>query len=365
MLASTALPAAKPDRTLLNPTDQAPLAHRFICFGLGLTSIPNGVTESSANFMSLAKVSTSPALLSNSLMKGLSANGFFFCNSLKVFVNSPDLRCIPASASSKLSTSWLINCCGLSDVFKACVHWSNWPCWNLDICLFKPISDIRYSIFSKIRSKAWSSSIWGASLVVASAISDISLPRVSITLADACIMPRPKYLSVRSLRPRKAASYWSALAYSWRKAPSPKSSKRLLFKNKFFTSSILSAWIILLYIFHAAAFISLLLYLKPSITALNLPAFSEACAIPKTVSRAVSAFIPSVINGAGLPTTSPFLIAVVSAILRATLAGGMDCLGLPSPYTSASQSTSSGLLFNFLAATSSTWPALVSSALAR
>ena len=57
-------------------------------------------------------------------------------------------------------------------------------------------------------------------------------------------------------------------------------------------------------------------------------------------------------TGAGSPTELPFLIEVVSAILRATLPGGTDCLVLLTApgVTSGSKSAGSTPDFNLLTA---------------
>ena len=123
---------------------------------------------------------------------------------------------------------------------------------------------------------------------------------------------------------------------------------------------------------HAALLISLLENLIPSTTASNLPISLASSATPITVLRdvgpTISPFfiIESVIIGAGSPVekSSPFLIAVVSAMLRATFPGGTLCLAFAasvsaselrsgsSPFISSS-SWSGLLIFLSIAASSS------------
>ena len=97
------------------------------------------------------------------------------------------------------------------------------------------------------------------------------------------------------------------------------------------SSTVFVGSIISLYIPHAAAFISLALNLTPSTIASNLPVILAASPTPITASRLVEPtirplrLIASVIIGAGSPLDVPFLIAVVSAMLRATLPGGTLC----------------------------------------
>ena len=119
------------------------------------------------------------------------------------------------------------------------------------------------------------------------------------------------------------------------------------------SSTVLFGSIMSVYIPHAAAFISLALNLIPSTIASNLPASLAASDTPITASRLVEPtirplrLIESVIIGAGSPLDVPALIAVVSAMLRATLPGGTLCFAFAaSSSTSAFKSGSSPLILS-------------------
>ena len=187
-----------------------------------------------------------------------------------------------------------------------------------------------------IRSIARLRSTDGAISSNAPAKVSTSLPKVSITLADDSAIGLPKNLSNKYLIANAVARIVSSGAYSTLYRPPRRFLTSLVVANKSRKSSTVGTDIISLNIPQAAAFISFVPYLIPSTIALNLPASLASSATPITAPRDVGPtirplrLIESVIIGAGSPVEKslPFLIAVVSAMLRATLPGGMLCLAL-------------------------------------
>ena len=245
--------------------------------------------------------------------------------------------------------------------------------------LLSAYSSSRNSSFCIIKSIARFLSTDGAISSSAPAIVSISLPSVSITLADDSAIGLPKNLSNKYLIPNAIPRAWSSDTYSTLNSPPSRFLTSLLLANTSRRSSTEGEDIISLKIPHAAAFISLLPYLIPSTTALNLPMSRASSATPITAPRDVGPtkrplrLIESVITGAGSPVekSSPFLIAVVSAIFLATFPGGVLCLALAAsssilPLRSASNpfissSSWSGLLSFLSIAASSSIPLKASS----
>ena len=191
---------AKPSKTLLNLIVFKPLAKRFgFQFVLELWTTPLGCRRLTPHSCILAIVSTSPSVIANASTKALRRLGSSSAASCKTCLYWIAALCLASKAASISLFSFVANSPRSSPLLIASFQTPLFLNCQPEIYLFIPYSVIKNSSLSRIVSIVlFGSTASGPMCLKDSAVVSISLPRVSIVLADASVTVLPRNLSTRS-----------------------------------------------------------------------------------------------------------------------------------------------------------------------